>query len=95
MALSFLDKKLIVDQIVWVRVCLDRTYFAEIENWKYCSKIIFKCVNSTVGPIFNEKVTEKWNLWVREQCTDPHVAEKSNFSAKKKKSEKHMHLGSA
>ena len=23
------------------------------ENWKYCSKIIFKCVNSTVGPIFN------------------------------------------
>ena len=36
------------------------------ENWKlklktekYCSKIIFKCVNSTVGPIFNEKVAEK------------------------------------
>ena len=23
------------------------------ENWKYCSKIIFKCVNSTVRPIFN------------------------------------------
>ena len=33
------------------------------ENWKlktekYCSKIIFKCVNSTVGPIFNKK-----NCW--------------------------------
>ena len=42
--------------------CLDRTYFAEIENWKYYSKIIFKCVNSTVGPIFNEKIDEKWNL---------------------------------
>ena len=25
-----------------LRVCLDRTYFAETENWKHCSKIIFK-----------------------------------------------------
>ena len=41
------------------RVRLDRTYFVETENWKHCSKIIFKCMNSTVGPIFNEKVTEK------------------------------------
>ena len=40
---------------------------AEIENWKHCSKIIFKCVNNAVGPIFNEKVVEKWYLWVREQ----------------------------
>ena len=38
------------------------------KNWKYCNKIIFKCVNSTVGLIFNEKLAEKWNLWVREQC---------------------------
>ena len=28
------------------------------ENWKHCSKIIFKCVNSTVGPGFKEKVAE-------------------------------------
>ena len=21
-------------------------------------------------PIFNEKIDKKWNLWVREQCTD-------------------------
>ena len=35
--------------------------------WNHCSKIIFKCVNSTVGPIFNEKVAKKWNLWVHEQ----------------------------
>ena len=35
--------------------------------WNHCSKIIFKCVNSTVGPIFNEKVVKKWNLWVHEQ----------------------------
>ena len=45
------------------RVCLDRTYFAETENWKHCSKIIFKCINSIVGPIFNEKVDKKWSLW--------------------------------
>ena len=24
--------------------------------WNHCSKIIFKCVNSTVGPIFNKKL---------------------------------------
>ena len=28
-------------------------------NWKYCNKIIFKYVNITVEPIFNEKVAEK------------------------------------
>ena len=35
--------------------------FAETENWnwKHCSKIIFKYVNSIVGPIFNEKVVKK------------------------------------
>ena len=38
--------------------------------WNHCSKIIFKCVNSTVGPIFNEKIDKKWNLWVHEQCTN-------------------------
>ena len=54
--------------LCWLRVCLNRIYFVETENWKYCSKIIFKCVNSTVGPIFNEKIDKKWNLWVREQC---------------------------
>ena len=27
-------------------------------------------MNSTVGPIFNEKFDKKLNLWVREQCTD-------------------------
>ena len=34
-------------------------YFAE--NWKHCSKIIFKCVNSVVGPM-----NSTWT--VREQC---------------------------
>ena len=32
-----------------LRVRLDITYFTE--NWKYCSKIIFKCVNSIVSPM--------------------------------------------
>ena len=50
------------------RVHLDWAYFCW--NWKHCSKIIFKCVNSIMGPIFNEKVVEKWNLWVHKQCTN-------------------------
>ena len=33
------------------RVILDTIYF--VKNWKYYRKIIFKCVNSTVGSIFN------------------------------------------
>jgi len=28
------------------------------ENWKYCNKIIFECVNNAVGPSFKKKVTE-------------------------------------
>ena len=35
-----------------------------------------------MGPIFNEKVAEKWNLWIREQCTDAlFTGEKSTFAA--------------
>ena len=51
-------------------------------NWKHCSKIIFKCVNSAVGLIFNEKIAEKWNLWVREQCTN------ALFTVEKRRREK-------
>ena len=40
-----------------LRIHEDTAYFAE--NLKHYSKIIFKCVNSTVEPIFNEKVAEK------------------------------------
>ena len=49
------------------------------ENWKlklktekHCSKIIFKCVNSTVGPIFNEKIDKKMKFvgpWTMHGCT--------------------------
>ena len=50
-----------VNQLVSILKVLDWVYFCW--NWKHCSEIIFKYVNSTVGLIFNEKVTEKWNLW--------------------------------
>ena len=40
---------------------LDMVYL--VEYWKYCNKIIFKYINSTVGPIFNEIFFEKWGLW--------------------------------
>ena len=69
--ISFLEESLMGMQEFWLRVRLDTA-----ENWKlklktekHCSKIIFKYVNSIVGPIFSEKVAEKWNLWVREQYT--------------------------
>ena len=44
---------------VWIELNLLKL---KIENWKHYSKIIFKCVNSIVEPIFNEKIAEKWNL---------------------------------
>ena len=61
---------------VWIEFILLKL---KTKNWKHCSKIIFKCVNSTVRPIFNEKVVEKWNLWVRKQCTDHCLDEKVNI----------------
>ena len=76
-----IPNKLFIQIIDCLSVCLDRTYFAETENWKHCSKIIFKCVNSTVGPIFNEKVAEKWDLWVHEQYIDAlFTVKKSTFA---------------
>ena len=40
-------------RFVWIPFIL-----LKIENWKHYSKINFKCVNSIVESIFNEKVTE-------------------------------------
>ena len=31
----------------------------QLKTEKHCKKKIFKCVNSTMRPIFNEKVVEK------------------------------------
>ena len=49
---------------VWIGLILLKL---KIYCWNHCSKIIFKCVNNTVRPIFNEKVAKKWNFWVHEQ----------------------------
>ena len=35
------------------RIRLDTAYFVKNWNWKHYNKIIFKCVNSIVRPIFN------------------------------------------
>ena len=53
---TFLVQAAYTWKMLWVR--LDWTYYCwnwklKTENWKYCSKIIFKCVNSTMGPILN------------------------------------------
>ena len=44
-----------------------------------------------MGPIFNEKVTEKWNLWVRKQCK-MHCSQliQSKCAAKVKKKKKNF-----
>ena len=34
-----------------------------LKTEKYCNKIIFKCVNNIVKPIFNEKIAEKCSSW--------------------------------
>ena len=74
---------------VWIELI-----FAEIENWnwKHCSEISFKCVNSTVEPIFNKKIIEKCNLWDSKQYTDAlFIADKVNYcgwTQKKKKKRK-------
>ena len=41
-------------------VCLDIVYCWKLktENWKYCNKIILKCVNSVVGPSFKIDFTK-------------------------------------
>ena len=63
---------------VWIKLILLKL---KTENWKHCSKIIFKCVNSAVWLIFNEKVAEKWNLWIHDQYIDAlFTAEKSTFA---------------
>ena len=38
---------------VWIEIIVAENWKLKTENWKHCSKIIFKCVNSIVGPIFN------------------------------------------
>ena len=66
-----------------LRVCLDTTYF--VKNWKNCNKIIFKCVNSVVWPIFNESFGEKGVYGSCKQCPRPTGKDRNIFLKKKKK----------
>ena len=88
---------------ITLRVRLDTA-----ENWKlklktekHCSKIIFKCVNSIVGPIFNEKVAKKYILWdpwtVHKNTVHTRIVKKLLLDKKKKKKlwNVNMRLGSA
>ena len=54
-----MNDKTILYGSVWIELIITKT-----ENWKYCSKIIFKYVNSIMRSIYSEKVVEKWILWV-------------------------------
>ena len=66
-------------------------YSWKLKTEKDCSKIIFKYVNNTVGPIFNEKIAEKWNLWIRKQCTKKSQKAMAEKRKKKKKNLKCKH----
>ena len=59
---------------VWIGLILLKL---KIYCWNHCSKIIYKCVNNPVRPIFNEKIDKKWNLWVHEQYTNVLFTRKS------------------
>ena len=41
-----MNDKTILYGSVWIELIIIKT-----ENWKHCSKIIFKCVNSILGPV--------------------------------------------
>ena len=59
----------------WLRVCLDTAYCWKLKtkNWKHYNKIIFKCVNSVVGPSFKVFLVEKITYGSHEQCIGPTV----------------------
>ena len=52
------------------------------ENWKYCNKIIFKCVNNIVWLIFNKKLLKSEICEFCEQCTGPTCMLKSGWKVK-------------
>ena len=58
-------------KMCWVEIFQHMGLFGYclLQNWKHCSKIIFKCVNGAVGLSFKEKVAELCICRSREQCT--------------------------
>ena len=58
-------------QYITLRVCLDTVAYywkLKIYGWKYCNKIIFKCVNSVMGPSFKAKFAFFRTCGSREHC---------------------------
>ena len=51
---------------VWIELILLKL---KTENWIHCSKIIFKCVNSTVNPFLMKRLIKRGVCGIREQCT--------------------------
>ena len=44
---------------------MDRTYFTKIENWKYCSKIIFKYINNNKKILKNGIYESIYSIWMQ------------------------------
>ena len=65
---------------VWIALILLKT-----KNWKHCNKIIFKYMNSVVGPNFNENFVKKRGLWVSWTVLGTHWTATECASQKKKK----------
>ena len=82
----FVKKKKNYENYYISRVCLDTTYFAE--NWKHCSKIIFKCVNNTRDPFLMKVLLKKEVCGSYEQCTGP-IINHWNARLNEKKRETH------
>ena len=56
---------------VWIQLIFAENWKLKIENWKYCNKIIFKCVNNTVKSFLMKKLLKSEVCGSREQCTEP------------------------
>ena len=59
-------RKIIRVRLNWIYCCWN--WKLKTENWKLYSKIIFKCVNSTVWPIFNFFLYVNSAVNSNEQC---------------------------
>ena len=74
-----LQNKVLRSWVHWLRVCLDIAYYWKL---KHHSKIIFKCVNSTVGPSFKVVFLGKKKEYLRVPWT-VHETHKKRWMPKK------------
>ena len=56
-------------------------FLLKTENWKYCSKIIFKCVNSTVRSFLMKKLLKNEVCGSHEQCMGPTSVHSTTYFA--------------